>query len=534
MNLEKLLDLVREKTGRTPKKTESGYSTCCPAHEDANPSLSIGPGNNQALVLHCFAGCSIEAICSSLGIELKDLFSSSQPNRTVYPYYDEYNRELYRKIRIEPGYNGKKKSFYLERTDKNGLIVKNLKGCHKVLYRLPEILKSISENVPIFLVEGEKDADKLFSLGLAATTSAESLFWSDSFSKVLQDADVVLLYDLDKTGLERRDLLIKKLYQQVKSLCVVDLPGLTYQESHGDDVSDWLARGHTTQELLEIVDSTPLYSHENEKIRAVSLGEFLDMNIPKREMLLSPFLPSQGLAMLYAKRGVGKTHVALGIAYAVVCGGTFLKWSAPKPRKVLYIDGEMPAIAMQDRLRRISTNATNDLSIRNDLILITPDLQDGSMPDLSTQEGRSSIDKFVEACDLIIIDNLSCLFRSGLENEAESWQPAQDWALELRKRGKSILFIHHANKSGNQRGTSKKEDILDAVLCLKQPDNYRQAQGARFEVHYEKTRHFSGEEAAPFHVQLREDPETGFWDWEITQAPIDPEVMTVAELTKEV
>lgn len=49
--------------------------------------------------------------------------------------------------------------------------------------------------------------------------------------------------------------------------------------------------------------------------------------------------------MIYAPRGVGKTHVALGIAYAVTSGGQFLGWQASKPRGVLYLDGEMPANA---------------------------------------------------------------------------------------------------------------------------------------------------------------------------------------------
>jgi RecA-family ATPase len=48
--------------------------------------------------------------------------------------------------------------------------------------------------------------------------------------------------------------------------------------------------------------------------------------------------------MLYGQRGLGKTHVALGIAYAVASGGAFLRWRAPVPRRVLYVDGEMAAV----------------------------------------------------------------------------------------------------------------------------------------------------------------------------------------------
>src|SRR5689334_2567563 len=68
-------------------------------------------------------------------------------------------------------------------------------------------------------------------------------------------------------------------------------------------------------------------------LRAVKLGDFRRMDIKPREMLLDPILPVQGLAMIHAKRGVGKTHLALGNAVAVASGEEFLRWKAPKPRK---------------------------------------------------------------------------------------------------------------------------------------------------------------------------------------------------------
>ena len=89
------------------------------------------------------------------------------------------------------------------------------------------------------------------------------------------------------------------------------------------------------------------------QLRAETLVSFLSLVIPPREMVLDPILPKQGLAMLHSWRGIGKTHCALGIGYAVASGGGFLRWKAPSPRKVLYIDGEMPAVAMQERLAAV-------------------------------------------------------------------------------------------------------------------------------------------------------------------------------------
>jgi len=539
MNIQEFLQVLKSKTGVEAKKSNNGYLTCCPAHEDRNPSFSLCQGSDGKILVNCFAGCTLEDICTSLSLHTSDMFNGShkefkETKKTVYAYRDEHGQELYRKIRIEPGANGKTKDFFCER-EENGQLIKSLKGCRKVLYHFPEVLKAIVDHEPVFLVEGEKDADKLRQYGLTSTTSQESLKWQDDFTDTLRDADVVILYDMDKTGLERRDLLCRQLHGKVKRLRVVNLPGLEYQESHGKDINDWLANGNTIADLQEILSKTPEFQplDEKKRIRVVTLADFLSMELPKREMILSPFLPSQGLCLLYAKRGVGKTHVAIGIAYAVAVGGRFLKWDAPKPRKVLYIDGEMPAAAMQERLKRISVSENLKLPAPDYIRLITPDLQDGPMPDLSTLEGRNILKELIGDSELIIIDNLSSLFRSGVENEAESWQPVQDWALEMRKNGKTIIFIHHAAKGGQQRGTSKKEDILDTVIVLKQPQGYRSEQGASFEVNFEKTRHFAGEDAAPFKVNLKEQLD-GLWEWEISNSEEDNlELSAVAEATND-
>jgi RecA-family ATPase len=71
------------------------------------------------------------------------------------------------------------------------------------------------------------------------------------------------------------------------------------------------------------------------------------------KLILSPWLPKAGLCMIHAFRGIGKTHVSLGIAYAVAKGSNFLSWEASAARNVLYVDGEMPAATLQERLAQI-------------------------------------------------------------------------------------------------------------------------------------------------------------------------------------
>ena len=248
----------------------------------------------------------------------------------------------------------------------------------------------------------------------------------------------------------------------------------------------------------------------NAEFKALAVHDFLELDIKPREHILSPWLPAQGLAMIYAPRGIGKTYVALSIASAIVRGTSFLKWNAPAPRSVLYIDGEMPAITMQERLTNITRNQPEPGAAFH---ILTPDLQPRCMPDLADPLHQSMLDSIIEDFELIIIDNISTLCRTK-ENDADAWSLVQNWALRMRAKGKSVLFIHHAGKAGNQRGTSKREDILDTVVSLEELENHNPSDGAAFEVHFKKARGFCGEAAEPFTAKMSTSAD-GSVQWEM-------------------
>jgi hypothetical protein len=103
--------------------------------------------------------------------------------------------------------------------------------------------------------------------------------------------------------------------------------------------------------------------------------------------------------------------------------------------------------------------------------------------------------------------------------------------LRLRSRGYSIIFIHHDGKGGQQRGTSRKEDVLDAVLHLKHPGDYRLEEGARFEIHFEKSRMIYGDDVKPFETKLVTDA-NGLRTW--TMKDLDQSLMErIADLLNE-
>lgn len=260
-------------------------------------------------------------------------------------------------------------------------------------------------------------------------------------------------------------------------------------------------------EVRRIAASLERYAVPDRRERAllvvVDYHQLLDHEIPPRERLLGDWLRSQSLAMVHAWRGVGKTYFLLGVAYSVAAGVPFLGWQAPKPRRVVYLDGEMQAAEMQTRLAAIGA-AAPATPAKDMLQVITPDLQEDALPDLASPAGQEQLDAAIpEDTALVVVDNLSSLVRgSGAENDAEDWLAVQTWALRHRRLGRSVIFVHHSGKTGRQRGTSKREDLLDVVIQLRRPADYEESQGAVFELHFEKSRFLSGDAVHPVEARL--------------------------------
>jgi putative DNA primase/helicase len=165
---------------------------------------------------------------------------------------------------------------------------------------------------------------------------------------------------------------------------------------------------------------------------------------------------------------------------------------------------------MQERYAAIIAGM-DDADIDPDYFkLITPDLQSDPMPSLSGTVGQSMIEEHLDGVELVILDNISTL-TTGKENEAESWLPMQRWVLSLRRRGISVLLDHHAGRNGEQRGTSKREDVLDTMITLRHSADYTPGEGARFEVHFTKSRNIHGKDAEPFEVRMRTEKGAAVW-----------------------
>ncbi|MBS0649429.1 MAG: AAA family ATPase [Verrucomicrobia bacterium] len=266
---------------------------------------------------------------------------------------------------------------------------------------------------------------------------------------------------------------------------------------------------------------------DNQKPRSrlitCSYFELVAKEIPPREYVLKPWLPEAAISMIYAPPGVGKSYLCLSVAGAIASGGKLFKsspWEAPKPRKVLFVDGEMHEVDLQTRVKKLMHDFEKMIPGENYLRYLNGSWQKVFIPDLSTVEGQEFIEEIIaeQGTQVLILDNLSTLCRSGKENETDSWKIMQAWLLQLRWRGITTILVHHAAKSKDengkprQRGTSMREVVLESSIVLDHPKDYSEEMGCVFELHYSKARGFYGASASPLVVRLLEI--NGVFCWE--------------------
>ena len=265
------------------------------------------------------------------------------------------------------------------------------------------------------------------------------------------------------------------------------------------------------------------------KAVACSSTDFLQKKLSVPEVLIGCFrLPS--LSMVYAKAGVGKTWIIHNIAlcltrkdYANVCIGS---WPVEKPCGVLLIDGELPKGEIQNRLKLMSLELGQE-STDNPLTVISSEdmagISDGTI-NLTEKKWRDGIADFVTERPehkLIIFDNISSLAPGINENTKQDWDPINQWLLSLRRKGFAVILLHHASKSGSDRGHSGRIDNLDNVIFLENDSEY--TEGLRIKVKFEKGRYLTPDQKEPFTLELVPGPKGGLIMREATSGVLQAE-----------
>ena len=471
------LQLVEDRladTGHAPRRRGEKIIARCPAHPDRTPSLSVTRGTQQPIILNCLAGCATDAVLEALGISWADI---SAPVELVehrvtatYPYLDEHGTILYHVERIEPGYDGRTKSFRQAAPGRKGPGAMN--GIRRVPYRLPAVIDAVAAGDPIYLCEGEKDADAIVALGHCATTNSGGAdAWDAAFNTWLTDAKVIIVVDRDPAGYKRGHKLLEQLRHVTTTVAVV-------QPTVGKDIYDHLHAGKTLADVEKLSADTLsslLEASNSEKTAADNpdtprLAQYLvDWSTAwnadtSAEWLIEPFIARGRAHTLYAGAKTGKSLVTLyAVAAATLGESPFGLAIGPEhPIKVLYIDMEM---TLDDLLERLSDMGWENTQFPNLHYLQLPNLKA-----LDTIEGGSELVNFALhlGVDLVVIDTTSRVI-SGEENSADTFRWLYMYCIQpLKAAGVATLRLDHAGKdvSKGTRGSSAKNDDVDVVYRL--------------------------------------------------------------------
>lgn len=228
------------------------------------------------------------------------------------------------------------------------------------------------------------------------------------------------------------------------------------------DLNDWTRAGALSDQLrAAITNAETLKQAERSWSDALNEGvvtarELHELKLQPRRKLLGEWFCEGDLGFIFASRGVGKTWFALGIAQALSNGGEFGHWRAFNRVRVLYVDGEMPPDLMRDRCDGLN-GCSGDLEFLNHEILFE---RTNKVLNITSPEVQNAITRRCVAIGtkVLILDNLSTLASGMKENDADSWELVNNWLLELRRLKIAVVILHHAGRSGEMRGTSKRED----------------------------------------------------------------------------
>lgn len=488
------------------KKAGGSWTARCPAHADSTASLSVSEGSEQPVVVHCHAGCQPEDILHAVGLSWAEVCAERPLNGNgnghskpeiiaTYDYVDEAGDLLYQVVRMTP------KTFRQRRPNGQGGWDWKLGDVRRPLYQLPEVLDAIADDLPVFVVEGEKDADAIRRAGFAATcNSGGAGKWLPDHTDALAGAEVVVVADRDLPGRRHAAFVAHQLETVgAKVRCA--------EPKHGKDVADHLAAGHQVEDLELIVDmwAEALADAEledgdpgpeppadlfpdtelDESLHPVDLTSVLDGShfqpIPEH------LTRDDGGALLYAGY-VNGIHGDSGAGKGwVICH--LIVQNARSGRRTLLLDLEDTADSITARLLALGLSAHEILTW---LVYVRPQVP----------FGPAAVHHFCEMVtarniQAVVIDSLGEAF--GLEglNEDKDVEVAP-WlrmvTRPLADTGASVTLVDHSTKSADNplhpSGSKRKRAaITGASYLVESLDAFVKGRGGRLRLTCAKDRH---------------------------------------------
>ena len=207
----------------------------------------------------------------------------------------------------------------------------------------------------------------------------------------------------------------------------------------------------------------------------LTIDEWLSRELPALDPILGEIFTTTTRAMLHANTGLGKTMFCLDAWLHAAGGKDFLHWRCPRPRRMLFIDGEMSRRLLRERLE----GAVQRLGVTPpDLYVFNRE----DIPDfapLNTRNGQAAIWRLTEEVarraggwpEGIGFDNVMSLVGGDMKEE-DAWRETMPLIMELTRRRIGQLWVHHTGHDTSRGyGTKTREWNLDVVMHLDKVDH---------------------------------------------------------------
>jgi archaellum biogenesis ATPase FlaH len=375
-----------------------------------------------------------------------------------YSYEDETGKLLYQVVRYEPKGFAQRRPFFANATKGGGLPVEaqtqtgwvyNLSGVQRTLYMLPELIATPLDDW-VFIVEGEKDADRIFSEGFTATTNPGGAGkWLPEFNEYFRSRYVAIIPDNDDAGRKHAQKVAESICDIAASVKIIELPDLPPK----GDVSDFLNAGHKRGEISILVDDTPEYVSENWTRRAevISLEtvepEDIDWLWPDR-------IPLGMMTLLAGDPGVGKSFLSLYIASLVTAAKT-----CPDGQPAAY--GSVVILSAEDSIEHVILPRLNALGANVSKIKAIRCVRckdaDGNVTtdNFNILHDRFELERVLAEnpdTKMVIIDPLSAYFGSVDTHKDSNVRAVLAPLTEMARRfNVALVCVMHLNKGNSQK-----------------------------------------------------------------------------------
>lgn len=411
------------------RRSADGYVGKCPAHDDKHASLSVTE-RDGTLLAKCHAGCSFDEILAAVKIP-------TVAAERIYDYRDADGTLVYQVIR-KPG-----KQFTQRRPDGAGWAY-NLRGVARVPYRLPELLASTKG---VIIVEGERDVDRLVSLGLVATTNSGGAGkWEPAFAQHLAGRRVVIIPDNDTPGRQHAEQVARSLVGMAESVSILELPGLPPK----GDVSDWLDAGHSKDDLLRLLVTAPSYNHTfNPPEPAVGprLVRLADVRPERVSWLWPGWIPLSKITIIDGDPGLGKSTLALDLAARVSTGSPMPGGSPTERAGVVILSAED---GLADTIRPRLDAAGADVSR---VVALTGIVTDEGERLPAIPRDLDALEQAIAetGAHLVVVDVLMAYLGDDVNSRQDQdvRRALAPLAAMAERTGAAIVVLRHLNKSAS-------------------------------------------------------------------------------------